>query len=364
MTTIHLLGLFHTIPNDEYTHCAFTNRIRTFSKMMKPFGYNVIEYSNEGSTTNASEIIKVLDKEEFRLLKELYKKEQPNSVASIDSTLYKEFSEKLFECLKDKVKPGDIVAHTFGIAHADLLVKFPLAYHVEVGIGYEEAFAPFKVFETNHWQSWHYGKTNTWGSDYNFVCPMGYDLSEWKPSYEQGEYLLYFGRIIDSKGLYIIKEIAKRVDYPVILAGEGDPKPFLDPKIPNLSYIGPITGTARSDLLRKAKAMLMPTRFVEPLGNAGIEGMLCGTPLISCDFGAFAETVQHGINGFRCHTLADYLDAIKKIDMLDRKYIALSTRDKRCLKSVGMQMDRIFKQIKLLDGEGWYSDNPTDAVWV
>ena len=363
MTNIHLLGLFHTVPNDDYTHCAFTNRIRTFSKMMKPFGYNIIEYSNEGSTTDASEIIEILDKKEFTELKELYKQEQPNSVANIDSTLYRRFAHELNNRIASRIIPGDIVAHPFGIAHSDLLAKFPLAYHVEIGIGYEEAFAPFKVFETNHWQSWHYGKTNTWGSDYNFVCPMGYDLSEWDPSYEQGEYLLYFGRIIDSKGLYIIKEIAKRVDYPVILAGEGDPKPYLDAEIPNLSYIGPVVGKARSELLRKAKAMLMPTRFVEPLGNAGIEGMLCGTPLISCDFGAFAETVQHGITGFRCHTLADYLEAIRKINMLDREYIAQSTREKRSLESVGSQMDRIFKQIKLLDKDGWYSEQPTDAVW-
>ena len=331
--------------------------------MMKPFGYNIIEYSNEGSTTDANEIVQILSRSKFDELKQLYRTEQPTAVASTESTLYREFAARLYSAVSDNISNGDIIAHPFGIAHADLLHKITNVYHVEIGIGYEEAFAPFKVFETNHWQSWHYGKTNTWGSDYNFVCPMGYDLDEWEPCYDQGEYLLYFGRIIDSKGLYIIKEIAKRVDYPVILAGEGDSKPFLSEEIPNLSYIGPVVGKTRSELLRKAKAMLMPTRFVEPLGNAGIEGMLCGTHLISCDFGAFAETVDHGITGFRCHTLADSLEAIKKVDTLDREYIAKSTRDKRSLESVGSQMDRIFKQIKLLDSEGWYSDIPTDAVW-
>jgi glycosyltransferase involved in cell wall biosynthesis len=46
--------------------------------------------------------------------------------------------------------------------------------------------------------------------------------------------------------------------------------------------------------------------------------MLCGTPLISTNFGAFAETIEHGVTGFRCNTLGDFVKAIEKAGTLDR----------------------------------------------
>jgi len=54
--TLHLLvlsfiglmlkGLFHTCVTSKYSHCAFTGKVLRFSKMMKMYGYHVIEYGN------------------------------------------------------------------------------------------------------------------------------------------------------------------------------------------------------------------------------------------------------------------------------------------------------------------------------
>ena len=192
---------------------------------------------------------------------------------------------------------------------------------------------------------------------------MGYDIDDWEPSYEPGKYLLYFGRVIECKGLQIVKEIAANVDMPVIMVGAGTPELFLSDDIPNLTYQEPVTGKARSELLRGAYAMLMPTIYTEPFGGAGVEGMLCGTPLIASDYGAFTETVSHGYNGFRCKTLGDYLEAVKMAGDLNRRAIASEARAKYSLQNVGSQMDKIFKQIKALDHKGWYSLDATDAVW-
>jgi glycosyltransferase involved in cell wall biosynthesis len=192
---------------------------------------------------------------------------------------------------------------------------------------------------------------------------MGYDIDEWDVKRNHGEYLLYFGRIVECKGLYTVKEIAKHVDMPVIMCGAGDPTPFLDESIPNLSYRPPVTGKDRSDLLGNAYAMLMPTAYTEPFGGAGVEGMLCGTPLLASDFGAFSETVEHGFNGFRCKTLGDWLHAFSEVGRLHRVSIAEDAREKYSLENVGAQMDRIFRQIQLLDDKGWYSLEQTDAIW-
>jgi glycosyltransferase involved in cell wall biosynthesis len=362
---LHLIGLFHTIPRPDFSHCAFTGRVIRFGKMMLPFGYEVIEYSNEGATTMASEHVVILKTEEFKRLKDLYYKEHPNDAANMDSTIYREFSKKLDDELLKRVKPGDIICHPFGLAHSYLGEKIPHARHVEIGIGYEQAFFPLRVYETHTWWSWHQGKEYKAGNSYQWVCPMGYDINEWEPKYEQGEYILYFGRVMSLKGLDTVKEIAKHLpDRQVIICGGGDPSPWLDTDIPNLVYKPPVLGLARSDLLRNAYCMLMPTVYSEPFGGSGIESMLCGTPLISSDHGCFSENVQHGVNGFRCKTLGDWLHAIRKVETLDRRKISDLARSKYNLTTVGKQMDKIFRQIKDLDNKGWYTLEPTDAIWT
>lgn len=364
MARLHLLGLFHTIPEPSYSHCAFTGRVMRFGKMMLPFGHEVIEYSNEGSQTEATEHVTILTKDEFLPLQAKMKAAPPHGEASTDSDIYRAFCEKLNKELIERVQPGDIVCHPFGHTHGYLGNILPQAHHVEIGIGYPTCYFPLRVYETYQWWSWHQGKENQAGNAYQWVCPMGYDINEWEPKYEHGEYLLYFGRVVECKGLQVVKEIAKRVDMPVIMCGSGNPELFLDAEIPNLVYKEPITGLARSDLLRNAYAMLMPTVYTEPFGGAGVEGQLCGTPLLGSDFGAFSETIDHGYTGFRCKTLADWLNSIEKVSKLDRQYIANKARSKYDLYNVGSQMDKIFRQIQTLSSDGWYTEEATDAIWI
>ena len=39
--TIHLIGCFHTIIDLQHTHCAFSQKVLRFPKMMQPFGYRL-----------------------------------------------------------------------------------------------------------------------------------------------------------------------------------------------------------------------------------------------------------------------------------------------------------------------------------
>ena len=330
---------------------------------MTPFGWDVIEYSNEGSESTATEHVTILTKEEFEPLQAAMKAAPPHGEASTDSDIYRAFCAKLNPELLKRVQPGDIVCHPFGHTHGYLGEMLPKAHHIEIGVGYPDCFFPLRVYETYQWWSWHQGKEGKPGNSYQWVCPMGYDIDEWEPSYEEGKYLLYFGRVIECKGLYSVMEIAKHTDMKVIMCGSGTPEQFLSDDIPNLVYQPPVTGLARSELLRNAYALLMPTVYCEPFGGAGVEGQLCGTPLIASDFGAFSETIIHGYSGFRCKTLGDYLSAIRGVKQLNRRAIASMARERYSLQNVGAQMDRIFKQVEALGEKGWYSLEPTDAIW-
>ena len=76
------------------------------------------------------------------------------------------------------------------------------------------------------------------------------------------------GRIIESKGVQIIKELALHfTDRKFKIAGPGDFDNFFA-NISNVFYHGLLFGKERSDFLQGAAAMLLPTSYFEPFGGA------------------------------------------------------------------------------------------------
>lgn len=350
---LHLIGVFHTKASSEYSHCAFTGKALRFPKMMQAQGYEVIEYSNAGSESGAAKCVEMLTHDEFHsFYGSRDKKHFHGDDAHIGSKGHIAFEAKLIEALKENLKERDIICHPFGHAHQRLLTDFPRHQHVETGIGYPTLMpGSYRIFESYAWMHYHQGKENRHGNSYEWVIPNYFDLDDWEPSYEPGRYLAFLGRICSSKGMNTIKEIACRSSVPIVICGQGDPSPW---NHPNIYYQGPINGKERSTFLRNAKAVLMPTVFTEPFGGSGVEGMLCGTPLISVDYGAFTETVIDGVTGYRCHTLQDWLDAIDCVDSLDRYLIAKRARNLYSLETCGKKYDKVFKQLLDLYDKGWY----------
>lgn len=352
--TLHLIGIFHTIHNQDFSHCAFTGKALRFSKMMRPFGYDVIEYANEGSESEAAEKVVMLTHAEYlEHIGNRDKKAFHGDVAAIGTKHHTLFEERLVAEMRKRVKPKDLICHPFGHAHSRLVQDFPKNIHIETGIGYPTLVAgTMRIFESYAWRHYHCAKENRQGTNYEWVIPNYFDIDAWEPKYEPGKYIAFLGRINSCKGLDTIKEIANYVDKKIVLCGQGDPTPW---KHPNIEYWGPITGTQRSEFMRNAICSLMPTNFIEPFGGSGVEGMLCGTPLISTDYGAFTETVVEGLTGYRCKTLRDWLEALDKVEDLDRHAVAAYARHKYSLHTCGAMYDKAFTQIHELYDAGWYT---------
>jgi glycosyltransferase involved in cell wall biosynthesis/SAM-dependent methyltransferase len=350
--TLHLIGIFHTKHQESFSHCAFTGKALRFPKMMQSYGYKVIEYSNAGSESTADEKVVIMSENEYEFF---YGKRKHTdfygSDAVIGSLGHQCFETKLISLLREKLNPEDIICHPFGHAHERLMIEFPNHQHVETGIGYPTLMSnSFRIFESYAWMHLHQEREKRSGKNYEWVVPNYYDLDDWDPNTKHGNYLAFLGRITPEKGLDTIRAIADYSPYPIILHGQGDPTQWSHP---NIEYRGPIHGRERSDFLRNARALLAPTTFIEPFCGMAVESMLCGTPVISVDYGAMTETVQPGM-GFRCHTLQDWLDAIDDVDQLDRKFIADTARSKYSLESCGKKYDKIFMQLNNLYRKGWY----------
>jgi len=196
--------------------------------------------------------------------------------------------------------------------------------------------------------------------NYWFVIPNFYDTKEFKLSVSPiSNRVGFLGRICDVKGCRVIVEIAKRMPHvEFVLCGQGNPTPFLTE--PNIVYKPPIHGAERSDYLGSCVALLAPTKYLEPFGGSVVEAQLCGTPVITSDWGGMSETVEQFKSGVRCHTLADYCYAVQKaIDgAFDRTYIRERAVAKYDMFLIAKDYDYVFRS--LLDvfrpeKNGWYS---------
>ena len=112
--------------------------------------------------------------------------------------------------------------------------------------------------------------------------------------------------------------------------------------------------------MQGAIALLCPSHYLEPFGGVAVEAMLCGTPVISSDWGGFAEFNVHGRTGYRCRTMDHFVWAAKNIISLDREAIRLYAQCNFSLEFVALMYEEYFGQIKHLydSHQGFYFVNP------
>lgn len=354
---LHLLGLPHTITSDAFSHCAYTGKVKKFAPMMRPLGYEVIHYGNHGAESGADRQVNVLSRKRFRELlgHDLSDPKRTHGEdAHTASPLYREYNRALAVLLRRAVRQHDLVLHTFGHATQPVAGSHP-GINVESGIGYPTTWAPWRIYESEIWRHRDHQRHQREGGHYEWTIPNYFVAEDWPLGSGAGDYLLYFGRLTSLKGLETVIELAGRLPKRrVIICGQGDPAPWL--KHPNIEYLPPVTGSPRAKLLGDASLVLMPSNFDEPFGGVAVEAMLCGTPVATVDYGAFVETVEHGVCGWRCKVLEDWLAAVRYAGLLDRAAIRKRAVARFGLEAVGRLYDRAFRMIHgVHTGADWFS---------
>lgn len=360
---VHCLAPFHTILSEEYAHCAFSGKALRLPKMLKltTDEYNIIEYSNGKSESDADEHVVMLQEDEVPKVGENGFHGDHGVIGSPHWTL---FNERLIAEMLKRVKPWDIICYTFGNTHSSLQTLFPQCFHVETGIGYPNPFSTWRVYESSAWMHYHYGKDQNAASNYYTVIPNYYDTDYWhyNPAPTR-DYVLFLGRITHQKGLEIVSEVARYLPkVRFIICGQGDAKPWLDLKLPNIEYREPVKGKERYELVSNAACLICPTLFIEPFCGVHAEAQLCGVPVITSNRGVFWETVTNGKNGYVCATLGDYISGTVASWGLDREAIASDAKAAYSLESCGKKYVSYFRDlVNINNGQtnengssGWY----------
>ena len=368
-------AICHTITREEFSHCAFTGKVLRFAPMMRSRGYEVYHYGVETSESGATKDIQLMTKAEWSDLRvKSYKMLHPEmaeaaiveklndpksmvgDLANFDTPLWVEFQKRLHEQLKVHYRSPKTDIFCIPMNPYKAMDGLTMTV-VESGIGYPNSSQQFRIFESYAWMHAHLGKGN--GNNYWFVVPNYFDSHDWPLSLTPTVNTVGFlGRIYDGKGCHEIVEIAKRLPtIRFVLCGQGNPTQYL--KHPNIFYKPPIHGKERAEYLGSLVACVAPTMFVEPFCGVAVEAQLCGTPVVTKDYGAQTDTVENFKTGLRCHTLADYVHGIQMAldGKFDRAYIrerAVSLYD---MYNVARQYDYTFKTILDVNNgnNGWYS---------
>ena len=115
--------------------------------------------------------------------------------------------------------------------------------------------------------------------------------------YRKKDYILYFGRFSEEKGIGTLIQAAKELpDYKFIFAGTGPLAEEIN-KVANITNVGFKTGVELETLIREAKFSIYPSEWYENCPFSVMESQMYGTPVLGANIGGIPELIQIGKTG-------------------------------------------------------------------
>ncbi len=149
-----------------------------------------------------------------------------------------------------------------------------------------------------------------------------------------GDNLLFFGRIHPDKGAAKAIAVARSTGRHLDMYGPIQDRGYYERHVVpandgiGVAYHGMVGGSERTDALGNARALLHLIDFDEPFGLSVIEAMACGTPVVANRRGSMPELIDDGVTGFLVDTHTEAVDAVRRIDTLDRTTVRRITEQR------------------------------------
>ena len=149
---------------------------------------------------------------------------------------------------------------------------------------------------------------------------------------EDGKYYLFVGRVEKIKGMDVLIEAFSNLpEETIVIAGKGTELEYYQEQmvqrnLKNVSFLGFQKKEQVQELMKNAKAMIVPSQWYEGFPMTIVEALSAGTPVIGADIGNISSLVKQGVNGwkFKYDSPQELVNAIKLCNRTPRKNLNVS----------------------------------------
>ncbi|MEK7094938.1 MAG: glycosyltransferase family 4 protein [Patescibacteria group bacterium] len=142
-----------------------------------------------------------------------------------------------------------------------------------------------------------------WRGDAGVVIPYVIDLAGVDITEKRDlGYFLFVGRLHETKGAHILIEAARKTGVMVKIVGDGPARERLKKQagaMTNIEFLGARPRVETLELMRDARAVVVPSVWWEPFGLVALEPQGLGTAVIASDTGGLSEVVVHEQTGLK-----------------------------------------------------------------
>lgn len=154
--------------------------------------------------------------------------------------------------------------------------------------------------------------------------PIDIDENAEKVDLSKNEYYLYVGRISKEKGVDLFCEAITELGLRGIAVGDGDEKGKLEKQYPNIEFSGWKSKDEVKQYMKRARALIFPSRCYEGAPLTPLEVMQYGVPCLVSDVSAAIEYVKNQELIFELNTESlkkTILECEKSIEIYSKKSI-------------------------------------------
>lgn len=130
------------------------------------------------------------------------------------------------------------------------------------------------------------------------------DVSKFTPNYDIGDYVLYFGRVHQSKGIMTLIDASIPVKHlPLYIVGDGEAmseiqKLIEENECEHIHLLGFKQGDELKELIQNSLCTVLPSEWYENCPMSILESYAYGKPVIGADIGGIPELIDHEKDGF------------------------------------------------------------------